>query len=270
MRTGSPWAHMTDVKGSGEAVENIRLLQHCSAWLVWWWVSDGLQKHIHGGTQTILSHRPWEITTLWIICSILVGGIWSTRISAPFFRRLLLGQAPHTWMLKHQTLDMKKNSLPPLTKTVCSLWIVSPFIAAVQCVNLWLTSLNFTNIQSFNDLAAGRLRSYNNYLLNSEIFPVATKSFACHPATVRREQWLHITYRSELDVYGVIERDLLLQILKLLHVLTAAGLHHILKVKHARLSAVQNNHGAEFRESGGRKANNQTVRLWSVGWQSCK
>lgn len=172
--------------------------------------------------------------------------------------------------VKASNFGHEKNSLPPLTKTVCSLWIVSPFIAAVQCVNLWFTSLNFTNIQSFNDLAAGRLRSYNNYLLNSEIFPVATKSFACHPATVRREQWLRITYRSELDVYGVIERDLLLQILKLLHVLTAAGLHHILKVKHARLSAVQNNHGAEFRESGGRKANNQTVRLWSVGWQSCK
>lgn len=58
-------------------------------------------------------------------------------------------------------------------------------------------------------------------------------------------------YRSELDVYGVVEADLLLQILQLLGVLAAAGLHHVFKVKHSRLPSVQSDDRAEVRESEG-------------------
>lgn len=54
-------------------------------------------------------------------------------------------------------------------------------------------------------------------------------------------------YRSELDVYGVIKDNLLLQILQLLHVLAAGRLHHIVKVKHSWLPTVCDDHSAQFR-----------------------
>ncbi len=45
-----PWAHVTDVKGSGEAVENISSLNIIvSVTGLWWWVSDGLGGIFHGG-----------------------------------------------------------------------------------------------------------------------------------------------------------------------------------------------------------------------------
>lgn len=40
-------------------------------------------------------------------------------------------------------------------------------------------------------------------------------------------------YRSEEDVYGVVTRQFLLQVLKLLYVLAAACLHQVLKAEHS-------------------------------------
>lgn len=56
-------------------------------------------------------------------------------------------------------------------------------------------------------------------------------------------------YRGELDVYGVVTDDLLLQILQLPRVLAAGSLHHIVKVKHSRLPTVYDDHTAQFRQS---------------------
>lgn len=60
---------------------------------------------------------------------------------------------------------------------------------------------------------------------------------------------LSANYRGELDVYWVIKDEFFLQILQLLHMLALPGLHHVLKVKHSRLPAVQDDHGAEVWES---------------------
>ncbi|KAG7234107.1 hypothetical protein INR49_005821, partial [Caranx melampygus] len=44
-------------------------------------------------------------------------------------------------------------------------------------------------------------------------------------------------------------------ILELLYILAAAGLHHIIQMKHSRLSAVQNDHRAQIWKSEGGKPN---------------
>lgn len=67
-------------------------------------------------------------------------------------------------------------------------------------------------------------------------------------------QELHNSYRGELDVYRVVKRQLLLQVLQLLLVLAAARLHHVLQVEHSRLSAVQEDDRAEIWESAGGEA----------------
>ncbi len=53
IRAGSHWAHMTDLKESVNAMENIVLPTTSSSMTFWWWVSDGLGRNILGG-----SHRP--------------------------------------------------------------------------------------------------------------------------------------------------------------------------------------------------------------------
>lgn len=62
-------------------------------------------------------------------------------------------------------------------------------------------------------------------------------------------------HRSKLDVYGVVGGDLLLQVLELLHVLAAAGLHHVLKAQHSWLSAIQKDHATEVWESESKQRN---------------
>lgn len=60
-------------------------------------------------------------------------------------------------------------------------------------------------------------------------------------------------YRSELDVNWVVTGEFLLQILKLLDVLAAACLHHVIKMQHSWLPTIQNNHRAEVWQSEGRQ-----------------
>lgn len=74
-------------------------------------------------------------------------------------------------------------------------------------------------------------------------------------------------YRSELDVYGVIARQLLLQVLELPYVLAAPCLHQIFKMEHSWVSAIQNDHRAEVWESGG--GNRNMRKFWSSGSCSC-
>lgn len=70
-------------------------------------------------------------------------------------------------------------------------------------------------------------------------------------------------YRSELDVYGVVREELLLQVLELLHEAAAAGLHHVLKVERSWLSTVQYDHGAEVGESKGEHQRQECLKLKS-------
>lgn len=78
------------------------------------------------------------------------------------------------------------------------------------------------------------------------------------------EQKSEDNHRSELDVYGVIEGNLPLQVLQLLHVLAAAGLHHVLEVKHSWLSTAHNDHRAEVWQSDRRDQTNADVGERSV------
>ncbi len=57
MRAGSPWAHVTDVNGSGEAVENVMLHVTSFSMTVWWWISDGLGRDTQ--TSTGFTVAPW-------------------------------------------------------------------------------------------------------------------------------------------------------------------------------------------------------------------
>ncbi|MEQ2219505.1 hypothetical protein XENOCAPTIV_018892 [Xenoophorus captivus] len=63
------------------------------------------------------------------------------------------------------------------------------------------------------------------------------------------QQELSDNYRGELNVYRVIKGQMFLQILKLLHMFAVPGLHHILKVKHSWLPAVEDDHRSQFWES---------------------
>lgn len=57
-------------------------------------------------------------------------------------------------------------------------------------------------------------------------------------------------YRCELDVDGIIEGQLSLQLHQLLVVLTLPCLHHIVYVEHPRLSAVRYNHHTQLWHPG--------------------
>jgi len=58
-------------------------------------------------------------------------------------------------------------------------------------------------------------------------------------------------YRGELDVDGVVEGQLLLQILQLLRVLAAGRLPHVVHVEHAGVPAVRHDHSPQIWKSGG-------------------
>ena len=56
-------------------------------------------------------------------------------------------------------------------------------------------------------------------------------------------------YRGELDVDGVIEGQLALQILELFHVLAAGGLPNVIYVEHAGIPAVRHDHSPQIWKS---------------------
>lgn len=61
-------------------------------------------------------------------------------------------------------------------------------------------------------------------------------------------------YRGELDVDGVVEGQLLLQILQLLRVLAAGRLPHVVHVEHAGVPAVRHDHSPQiWKSDGGRR-----------------